>query len=328
MELSVKTVQWQLATPFKIARGTATTCDTIHVEIRDAAGRVGRAEAAGVDYDGETVASMTAELLALRPILRELDLAQPADVQSLLAAGGARNALDCALWDLRAKQTGIPVWRELGLTRPARLACVYTIGIDPLGIVTAKARERHDFPALKVKVDADTHVELIQAVRTCAPKARLIVDANASWSPALLESLMPELVRLDVALLEQPLAPGADAYLSGRRYPVPLGADESCIDRRSLDDLVGRYQFANLKLDKTGGLTEAMATARDALSRGLGLMVGNMCGSSLAMAPGALLATLCEFIDLDGPLLQTEDVPHAMRYERGWMSFPEPDLWG
>ncbi len=328
MEISIKAVQWRLTTPFAIARGVQTTSDTIHVELTDAGGRRGRAEAAGVDYAGETVAAMTAQLEALRGRLAGVDVLRPEDIQDLLPAGGARNALDCALWDLRAKQSGVPAWRELGLTRPDRLACAYTIGIDPVDTVAAKARERRHFPLLKLKVNAESHLRLLEAVRGEAPDARLIVDANASWSPALLEELMPALVRHRVSLLEQPLAPGADAYLSGRRYPIPLGADESCVDRSSLGDIVGRYQYANLKLDKTGGLTEAMACARLALSQGLGLMVGNMCGSSLAMAPGALLATLCEYVDLDGPLLQLEDVPAALQFADGSMSFPEAALWG
>ena len=328
MNISIKAVQWRLTTPFAIARGVQTTSDTIHVELTDAAGRRGRAEAAGVDYAGETVAAMTAQLEALAHRLAQVDALRPEDIQDLLPAGGARNALDCALWDLRAKQSGVPAWQELALTKPDRLACAYTIGIDPVDVVAAKARERRHFPLLKLKVNAESHVGLLEAVRGEAPDARLIVDANASWSPALLEDLMPALVRHRVSLLEQPLAPGTDAYLGGRRYPIPLGADESCVDRASIRDIVGRYQYANLKLDKTGGLTEAMASARLALSHGLGLMVGNMCGSSLAMAPGALLATLCEYVDLDGPLLQVDDVPSALHYADGSMSFPGPELWG
>jgi L-Ala-D/L-Glu epimerase len=328
MQILIKSVQWRLTMPFAIARGVQTTSDTIHVELTDAAGRRGHAEAAGVDYAGETVAAMTAQLEALRDRLGEVDELHPAEVQDLLPAGGARNALDCALWDLRAKQRGVAAWQELGLKKRERLACAYTIGIDPVDVVAAKARERRRFPLLKLKVNAESHLQLIEAVRAEAPDAKLIVDANASWSAPLLEELMPALVQHRVSLLEQPLAPGADGYLAGRRYPVPLGADESCVDRTSIREIVGRYQYANLKLDKTGGLTEAMACARLALSHGLGLMVGNMCGSSLAMAPGALLATLCEYVDLDGPLLQLEDVPHALRFADGWMSFPEPALWG
>jgi L-alanine-DL-glutamate epimerase-like enolase superfamily enzyme len=328
MQFTITPVRWQLSSPFTIARNTQTAIDTVHVELIDAAGRRGRGEAAGVDYAGETVASMSAQLESQRGLIESVDALSPAQLQSRLPAGGARNALDCAAWDLRAKQSGIAVWRELGLTPQARMACAYTIGIDPLPIVSAKAHERRTYPLLKLKVNAVSHVELIRAVRAQAPDARLIVDANASWSPELLEALMPELARLKVSLLEQPLAPGRDAYLAGRTYPVPLGADESCVDRTTIGELLGRYQYANLKLDKTGGLSEAIACARLALSSGLKLMVGNMCGSSLAMAPGALIATLCEFIDLDGPLLQHADVDHALTYADGWMSFPDPALWG
>jgi len=328
MQFTIIPVRWQLSAPFKIARDTHLSVATVHVELNDSTGRRGRGEAAGVDYGGETVASMTAQLEGVRELIERVDLLHPADIQHLLPAGGARNALDCALWDLRAKQTGVPAWRELGLQAPPRLACAYTIGIDPVAVVTSKARERRRFPLLKLKVDASDPALLVRAVRAAAPDVRLIVDANASWTPKLLEAMMPELVQLKVSLLEQPLAPQEDAYLTGRHYPIPIGADESCVDHDSIGELVGRYQYANLKLDKTGGLTEALACARLAEAAGLKLMVGNMCGSSLAMAPGALLATLCDFIDLDGPLLQSDDVDHALEYADGWMSFPTAQLWG
>jgi len=328
MHFKITPVRWQLSEPFKIARDTHNSVGTVHVEVTDSQGRRGRGEAAGVDYAGETVASMTAQLEGLRKILELVDVLSPSEIQTLLPAGGARNALDCALWDLRAKQSGVPTWRELGLTAPQRLACAYTIGIDSVAVVAAKARDRRHFPLLKLKVDATANIELIRAVRREAPGVRLIVDANASWSEDQLTALMPELALLKVDLLEQPLAPRKDACLAGRTFPIPIGADESCVDRESIAELVGRYQYANLKLDKTGGLTEALECARLATDNGLKLMVGNMCGSSLAMAPGALVATLCEFIDLDGPLLQGEDVEHALNYADGWMSFPTAALWG
>jgi len=328
MQFKITPVRWQLSAPFKIARDTQYSVGTVHIEIVDSAGRRGRGEAAGVDYAGETVASMTAQLEGVRKILELVDVLSPAEIQSVLPSGGARNALDCALWDLRAKQTGVPAWQQLGLTPPARLACAYTIGIDTVEAVAAKARERRHFPLLKLKVDATSHIELVRAVRAEAADSGLIVDANASWTPGLLEALVPELASLGVSLLEQPLAPRKDVYLTGRSYPIPIGADESCVDRESINELVGRYQYVNLKLDKTGGLTEALACAQLAQSNGLKLMVGNMCGSSLAMAPGALIATLCDFIDLDGPLLQNDDVDHALSYADGWMSFPTAALWG
>ncbi len=328
MHFKIVPVRWQLSEPFKIARDTHNSVGTVHVELTDSQGRRGRGEAAGVDYAGETVASMTAQLESVRRIIELVEVLSPTEIQTLLPAGGARNALDCALWDLAAKQSGIPAWKQAGVTAPARLACAYTIGIDTVAVVGAKARDRRHFPLLKLKVDATSNLELIRAVRAEAPQVRLIVDANASWSADLLESLMPELARLKVDLLEQPLAPHKDSWLFGRTFPIPVGADESCVDRDSIAELVGRYQYANLKLDKTGGLTEALACAKLATASGLKLMVGNMCGSSLAMAPGALLATLCDFIDLDGPLLQNEDVEQALNYADGWMSFPTAALWG
>ena len=328
MKLNVSSVSWKLSQPFKIARSAQTTVETVHVVLTDEQGRIGRGEAAGVDYAGETVASMSALLQAQKRLFESMSVVHPREIQSLMPSGGARNALDCALWDLRAKQTGIPAWQDLGLTAPTRMACAYTIGIDPLPVIAAKALERRHFPLLKLKVDANSPLDLIRTVRENAPEPQLIVDANASWDSAMLEALMPELIALRVSLLEQPLAPNKDAYLSGKTYPIPLGADESSVDRSSFEKIIDRYQYANIKLDKTGGLTEAMACAQLAQAKGLKLMVGNMCGSSLAMAPGALIATLCEFVDLDGPLLQNEDVANPIQYADGWMSFPTGALWG
>ena len=200
------------------------------------------------------------------------------------------------------------------------------------GIVTVEtieqARARAHFPLLKLKVDATQHLERVQAVREAAPHVNLIVDANGAWTIVQLERLAPRLAQLGVVLIEQPLAPGDDARLAGRRFAVPLAADESVTDRGSLERLGNGYQYVSLKLDKTGGLFEALATARLARQRGYGVMVGNMCGSSLAMAPAAVLAPLAEFVDLDGPLLQVDDVPDALHFSDGWVEPPAPALWG
>jgi len=317
---------WELVEPFEIAGQTYTTQDVVLVTLRDEQGRIGRGEAAGVDYDGETPAGMVREIAAVAP-----RLGQPLrgeDLLNLLPKGGARNALDCALWDLRAKQTGLPAWRAAGLTSLDPLTTAFTLGLCDEAALRRKAREARLFPLLKLKADAERHVDVVRIVREEHPRARLVVDANQSWSRALLERLLPRLAALGVELVEQPLPQGADAELESLQPVIPLAADESCRDRDSLPGLVGRYQYVNLKLDKCGGLTEALAMVREARRLGFGLMVGNMCGSSLAMAPAVLVGQYCRYVDLDGPLLQRRDREHPMRCEGGQMQPPAAALWG
>jgi L-alanine-DL-glutamate epimerase-like enolase superfamily enzyme len=289
-------------------------------------GHQGRAEAAGVDYDGETPASMAAQVESVRDALP--DRLTGEGLLDLLPAGGARNALDCALWDLRAKEAGCPAWQLAGLPRPRPVITAFTIGLGDAADVRRKSLAARHLPLLKLKVDADRHVDLVRNVREAHPAARIVVDANQAWTRPLLERLLPELRDLGVELIEQPLPRGDDAALDGLESPLPLAADESCTDRHSLAALVGRYRSVNVKLDKCGGLTEALATCVEARRLGLGLMVGNMCGSSLAMAPAFLVAQQCDVVDLDGPLLQRRDRDHAVRYERGSMHEPDRRLWG
>jgi L-alanine-DL-glutamate epimerase-like enolase superfamily enzyme len=320
----------------------------VRVTLHDAAGHRGRGEALGVDYAGETPESLVAELEALvarspRQRPGHTMRSQPAfprnrqELLTLLPAGGARNALDAALWDLEAKATGVPAWRRAADERraadgapaePGSLTTAYTLSLGDAADVRRAAREYRDYPVLKLKVDATRHLDLIAAVRAEAPSTPLIVDANGSWSLELLEALAPRLAEAGVSVLEQPLAAGADAGLAGRRFAVPIAADESCTDRASMPALAGRYQILNIKLDKSGGLTEALALAGEAKARGFGLMVGNMCGSSLAMAPACILALQCDYIDLDGPLLQIDDTEPAIEYVNGRMTFPSAALWG
>jgi L-alanine-DL-glutamate epimerase-like enolase superfamily enzyme len=246
----------------------------------------------------------------------------------LLPAGGARNALDCALWDLRAKQSGRPVWQLAGLAPPRPVMTAHTIGLACEADFRRKAREASGYPLLKLKVDADRHLDLVRMAREIHPSARILVDANQSWSRSLLERLLPPLAELGVELVEQPVRRDQDALLDGLRSPLPLAADESCTDRDSLPGLVGRYQYINIKLDKCGGLTEALAMCGEARQLGFGLMVGNMCGTSLAMAPAFLVAQSCEFTDLDGPLLRKLDRRSPIRFQSGWMQPPEPGALG
>jgi len=318
--------RWAMREPFEIAREVITHQPVVLVVLDDGQGHRGCAEAAGVDYDGETPHSMAAQIANVQHRLHDHLTGQ--ELLELLPAGGARNALDCALWDLRAKQSGVPVWQAAGLTQPLPVTTAFTLGLGDEATTRRKAREARQFPLLKLKVDARRHLDVVHMVREEHPSARIVVDANQGWTLELLQTLLPALAQAGVELVEQPLARGQDHALLGLVSPIPLAADESCTDRASLAHLVGRYQFINIKLDKCGGLTEAWALAAEARRLGLSLMVGNMCGTSLAMAPAFLLAQQCRYVDLDGPLLQTEDRPHALLYQGGEIQPPSPALWG
>lgn len=251
-----------------------------------------------------------------------------AELLDLLPAGGARNALDCALWDLRAKQTGVPVWQAAGLPPLQPVTTASTIGLGDEATTRRKARAARNYPLLKLKVNAHRHLDVVRMVRKEHPGARLVVDANQSWSLELLKDLLPSLAQAGVEMVEQPLAKGMDALLDGFRSQIPLAADESCTDRTSLAQLIGRYQFINIKLDKCGGLTEGLELAAEGSRHGMGLMVGNMCGTSLAMAPAFLLAQICRYVDLDGPLLQRFDRASPLEYQNGVIQPPKAALWG
>lgn len=317
---------WAMTEPFEIAREIITDQPVLMISLNDGQGHSGRAEAAGVDYDGETPQSMASEIA--RVLHRLHDGIGGAELLDLMPAGGARNALDCALWDLRAKQSGVPVWRAAGLAQLQPVTTAFTIGLGDEATTRRKARAARNLPLLKLKVDAHRHLSIVRMVREEHPGVRLVVDANQSWSLELLKDLLPGLAQAGVELVEQPLARGADALLEGFRSPIPLAADESCTDRTSLAELIGRYQFINIKLDKCGGLTEGLAMAAEGSRLGMGLMVGNMCGTSLAMAPAFLLAQICRYVDLDGPLLQRLDRASPLEYQNGVIQPPKAELWG
>lgn len=315
---------WALREPFVIARGVQLDQPAVTVTLVDDQGRTGRGEACGVDYDGETVASMAAQLVAVEDAVGAG--AGRLDLLALLPPGGARFALDAALWDLEAKAgggiaavTGIPM-------HP--VATAFTIGMRGLADYEATARRHADFRLLKVKVGADDPLAAIAAVRRGAPDAVLIVDPNQAWTAAMLAGFAPALQAMGVVLIEQPLAVGDEAALDGWHSPVPLAADELVGSIADLDRAAGRYDIVNIKLDKCGGLTAALALADACRARGLGVMVGCMAGSSLCMAPALVLAQLCDFVDLDGPLLQTDDWPNPLIYKDGLVSPPLPALWG
>jgi L-alanine-DL-glutamate epimerase-like enolase superfamily enzyme len=326
IQLATEIEHWELNEPFATARNSVTHVPVLVATLTDGQGRRGWAEAAGVDYDGETPQSMRAQLESVRAGLGS-DLSFDA-VQRLLPAGGARNALDCALWDLRAKQTGRPAWQLAALAPPRSVTTAYTIGLGDDQATRRKARDARPYPLIKIKVDAERHVDLVRIVREEHPHARLIVDANQAWSRALLERLAEPLQQLGVELIEQPVPRGDDASLAGWRAVLPLAADESCTDAGSLPELARYYQHVNIKLDKCGGLTEALAMCRRATELGLQLMVGNMCGTSLAMAPAFLVAQSCSYVDLDGPLLQRLDRAVPIRFEGALMHAPDAALWG
>jgi len=326
LRITTAVEHWPLIEPFEIARETMVDLPVLVVALTDDDGRQGWAEAAGVDYEGETPETMAMMIRAIAHDLRD-DLNGDA-LASLLPAGGARNALDCALWDLRAKRTGVRAWQAAGLAPLQPLTTAFTIGLGTADDMRRRARAAAHLPLIKLKVDGTRHIDSVRIVREEAPAARLLVDANESWTPALLESLLPALVAEGVELIEQPLPRGGDQALRTMASPVPIAADESCTDRASLASLVPRYQAVNVKLDKCGGLTEALALAREARARGLDVMVGNMCGTSLGMAPAFLVGQLARWVDLDGPLLQRTDRPCGLTYAAGVVHPPQPALWG
>jgi len=325
-KLNVGAEQWPLREPFVISRLVQEHGEVVVAEIEED-GAVGRGECERADAFVPGRTPVVAEIEAVRDRIEAgMDRAE---LQEALPSGPARCALDCALWDLEAKRTGQPVHRLAGLPGPLQPATtVFTISLDsPEKMATDAAAHRHR-PVLKLKLGREGDPARVAAVRAAAPAARISVDANTGWSEAQLRDYAPKLAALGVELIEQPFAPGQDVMLAGFDSPIPLAADESCLDRSSLPQLAGKYGYVNVKLDKAGGLTEALALAREARSMGFGIMVGCNIGTSLAMAPGMVVAQLASFVDLDGPLLLAEDREPGLRYENSLVSPPDPALWG
>jgi L-alanine-DL-glutamate epimerase-like enolase superfamily enzyme len=322
-EVHLATESWDLQAPFRITGRVFTGAHVLCVTIVED-GHTGRGEASGVYYFGEDAASMLAQAESVR---RELVRGAGRErLRDLLPAGGARNAIDCALWDLEAKRSGKSIWELTGIT-PREVTTFETVGIDTPEAMAARARSLRS-PCLKVKLDGDAPLERITAVRAARPDAQIIVDANQGWNFAQLREFAPGLHAARVAMIEQPLPRGEDEALEGFALPLPLCADESCVDTGEFEQAARRYQLINIKLDKTGGLTEALELARMARDRGVKLMVGNMLGTSLAMAPGYVIAQLCRFVDLDGPLYLTRDREHALACHDGRLEIPRRELWG
>ncbi len=325
MKLTIEVENWELKRPFRITGSVMYHSSMIVVTLRDG-NAAGRGEAQGVSYLGEDPKSMQAQIESVRAsVERGIDRHE---LQQLLPAGGARNALDCALWDLEAKQSARSIW-ELTEIEPVPVTTVFTIGIEASAAeMAAKASAAHDCPVLKIKLDDEQPLQRLQAIRGARPDARIVVDANQGWSLELLREIAPACAELRIEMIEQPLPRGADAALATFDSPVPLAADESCQDTTELAEAVQRYDMINIKLDKTGGLTEALRLARAARKAGCHLMVGNMLGTSLAMAPSFVVAQLCDFVDIDGPLLMKADRAHGMQFSHGLVQVFSRDLWG
>ncbi|WP_163849917.1 N-acetyl-D-Glu racemase DgcA [Pseudooceanicola aestuarii] len=321
MEIEITRDVFRLAQVFRISRGAREAAEVLTVRLRDGA-HEGWGECVPYARYGETLDSVTAQIEALGGVTDR------AALQAALPGGAARNALDCALWDLEAKRAGKRAWELAGLKVPGPEITAFTLSLDTPEVMEREAAKHAHRPLLKIKLGTPDDMARLEAVRRGAPEARIIVDANEGWSAEIYAELAPHLVRLGVALVEQPLPAGDDAALEGMDRPVPVCADESCHDRDSLPGLKGKYDVVNIKLDKTGGLTEALALRDAALEQGFRVMVGCMVGSSLAMAPAVLVAQGAMITDLDGPLLLAEDRDVPLTFDAQGVHPAPAALWG
>jgi L-Ala-D/L-Glu epimerase len=323
--MRVTVERFPIAGAFTIARGSKTEAVVVVAEVV-VNGYRGRGECVPYARYGETVEGVGAAIEAMAgAVAAGLDRE---GVAMAMPAGAARNALDCALWDLEAKRRHLPAWELAGIAEPKPLTTAYTLSLGDAASMREAAARNADRPLLKVKLGTEDDAARIQAVRQGAPRARLIVDANEGWRAENLARNMAACAAEGVELIEQPLPASDDGALDRVAHEVPVCADESLHDRAGLSRLVGRYDAINIKLDKAGGLTEALALAREAKALGLGVMVGCMVGSSLAMAPAILVAQEASVVDLDGPLLLSRDRVPGLRYEGSLVYPSEPDLWG
>ena len=321
MTITVTRDVFKLAQVFTIARGSRTEAQVLTVRVTRG-GVTGWGECVPYARYGETLESVEAQIAGL-----PANIARAA-LQEALPAGAARNAVDCALWDLEAKSAGQRIWDLAGLPAPGPEMTAYTLSLDAPAKMRAQAAQNAHRPLLKIKLGTPDDMARLEAVRAGAPEARIIVDANEGWTAEVYADLAPHLVRLGVQMVEQPLPAGADDMLGEIERPLPVCADESCHDRASLSALEGKYDMVNIKLDKTGGLTEALALKEAAIAGGYGIMVGCMVGSSLAMAPATLLAQGVAFTDLDGPLLLAEDRDTPLEFDAAGVHPPAAALWG
>jgi L-alanine-DL-glutamate epimerase-like enolase superfamily enzyme len=321
LQIDVTRDVFRLAQVFTISRGSRTEAQVLTAHVSDG-GVAGRGECVPYARYGETLDSVEAQIRSLDGAITR------ANLPDLLPAGAARNAVDCALWDMEAKRAGKRVWELAGLPAPGPEITAYTLSLDTPEAMRAQAAKNAHRPLLKIKLGTPDDMGRLEAVRAGAPDAAIIVDANEGWSADVYADLAPHLVRLGVKMVEQPLPAGEDDALLGMERPVPVCADESCHDRASLPALRGKYDMVNIKLDKTGGLTEALALRDAAQTEGYGVMVGCMVGSSLAMAPAILVAQGAAVVDLDGPLLLAEDRENPLRFDEFGVHPGDAALWG
>jgi L-alanine-DL-glutamate epimerase-like enolase superfamily enzyme len=313
---------WPLKEAFTISRGSKTAAHVVVVTIRDGAYE-GRGEAVPYARYGETVDGMLADINRISPAI-----AGHRDLVHILKPGAALNALDCAFWDLEAKRSGKSVATLAGLSEPVTKLTAFTISLDTPDAMAAKAAEARDLPLLKLKLGGAGDAERMRAVRDARPDARLLVDANESWTPNLLAEFIAVAAACKVEVIEQPLPASAEDALRSVAHAVPICADESVHTAADLDHLEDLYDAVNIKLDKAGGLTGALVLSREARRRGLKVMIGSMVATSLAVAPAMLLAAEAEWIDLDGPLLLARDRQPSLRIENGMIFPPASELWG
>ncbi|MDH3667768.1 MAG: dipeptide epimerase [Paracoccaceae bacterium] len=307
-----------------ISRGTVTEVEVV-TATATMDGKTGRGECRPYARYDEFAEGVVADIEAAAIDMR----GDPeADLAKIMSPGAARNALDCALWDLRAKLAGKRVWELAGLAAPGPVITAYSLSLDTPQAMRAKAAENAHRPLLKIKLGGEGDMERIEAVREGAPDAKIIVDANEGWTPESYHELAPALRGLGVTMVEQPLPAWDDGALAEMARSLPVCADEACHDTASLAALKGKYDMINIKLDKTGGLTEALKLKAEAEEMGLGIMVGCMLASSLAMAPAVLVAQGADIVDLDGPLLLAADRDHPLTYDDAGVHPPSPELWG
>jgi len=315
---------WPLKQPFRISRGSRTEARVVVVTVTNGQ-YTGRGEAVPIRRYYQSVASVLAQIESIESE-KNLDRRR---IQELLPAGAARNALDCALWDLEAKISGKRVWELANIPMVSEVETSFTISLDTPAAMAAAAKASANAPILKLKLGGD-EVDLarVEAVREAVPKPRLLIDANESWSPPHYPKIVPALKRLGVALIEQPFPANADQALENLDHPIPICADESCHTSADLPRLTNRYEMINVKLDKTGGLTEALRLSERARESGFKLLIGCMVGTSLSMAPARILASNADHVDLDGPLLLARDRDHGLTYENNRIGLPDGQLWG
>jgi L-alanine-DL-glutamate epimerase-like enolase superfamily enzyme len=323
--MRVEKKNFPLHSPFVITGYTFTELQAIWVTLSEN-GHAGRGEACGVYYLGETQDSMAAAVEDVRSAVE--NGATRSDVQELLPPGGARNALDSAMWDLECKSSGKSIWELLDI-EPHELTTVATIGIGAPDQMATRALELSSFTKLKIKLDSDQPIERLTAIRAVRPDAELVVDANQGWTAEQLTRIAPQLESLAIAMVEQPLARGDDSAMAHVPRVIPMGADESLVSLDEYDAVAPLYDVINIKLDKCGGLTEALTIVERAQTDGKKVMVGNMTGTSLSMAPSYVVGQFAEFVDIDGPVLLSDDIPGGLTYQEGGVvSLPAPTLWG